>query len=144
MWVYITYLYGRGNIVETSDFQPVRCKKFPNMQHLTVRSGTLTFFPLDCQIKKPTTSNTRITIQYEWILILPIFLSDWRHIYACTHTHTHTPIFGVPQNFSNYFMCAMRWKMLKIAGLDWSHICGFGSHDWTELFVRLLIRLWKY
>ena len=26
--------------------------------------------------------------------------------------------FGVPHNFSNWFMCAMEWKRLKIAALE--------------------------
>ena len=30
----------------------------------------------------------------------------------------NTPLFDVPQNLSNEFTCAMRWKRLKIAALE--------------------------
>ena len=41
-----------------SDFQPVCHKNFKDMQYLTIKSGALTSFPLDCQIKQMATANT--------------------------------------------------------------------------------------
>ena len=51
------------------------------MQHLTIQLGALISFPLDCQIKKITTADTRIDVWCEWIKIIPIFLADQQEIY---------------------------------------------------------------
>ena len=71
-----------------------------------VRSTDL--FSLRLSNKKLTTANITIAIQCEWIKIIPIFSVRLAKIY----------FWGVPQNFSNYFICAMRHKMLKIFGLE--------------------------
>ena len=36
---------------QSRNFQPVHCENFKSMQYLTVQSGALTSFPLDCPIK---------------------------------------------------------------------------------------------
>ena len=63
-------------------------------------------FPLKFQIKKcqkPTQQSLSDLNESK----LYLFLSDCQKIY-----------FGVPQNFSNQFMCAMRWQRLKMAALE--------------------------
>ena len=56
--------------------------------------------------KKMPAANT-IAAQCEWIKLIHIFCQIGKKY-----------IFAVLQNFSNYFVCAMRWKRLRIIGLE--------------------------
>ena len=67
-------------------------------------SQELISLPLDDHIKKKAIANTTVPIWYEWIRIIPILF-----VRSAKNT-----FFGVPQNFINYFICAMRQKTLKI------------------------------
>ena len=59
-----------------------------------------------------TIANTTIAVQCEWIKIILNFF--------CQIGKKYNIFFGVLQNFRNQFMCAMRWKRLKIATLSLS------------------------
>ena len=61
-------------------------------------------FSLRLSNKKMTTVNTR-AVQCEWSKIIPILL---------VRSAKAIIFFGVLQNFSNLFLCAMRWKKLKV------------------------------
>ena len=63
--------------------------------------GTDLFF-LRLLNKKLTTDNTTIVIYWDWIKIIPMFCHIAKNIF-----------FGVPQNFSNWFMCAVISKGLN-------------------------------
>ena len=68
-------------------------------------------FSLRLPNKKMTTVDAAIAVLCEWIKITPIFFQI---------SKKYSVFFGVPQNFSNKYMCAMRWKRWKML------LCGTG------------------
>ena len=55
------------------------------------------------------------------------------HTYFLSCLQKYITFFGMPQNFSSYFMCAMRWKRLKVAGLD-AYACASPYYRMLSLF----------
>ena len=73
-----------------SDFQLVCPKNFQNMQYLTIQSGALTSFPLDCQIKQWQQSTQQQPSGVNESKLYPFFGQVGKNIF-----------FGMLQNFSN-------------------------------------------
>ena len=93
------------------------CKSVYSVQYLALCSGALTSFLLDCRRKKNDNSQ-HSNSHLGWMnQNYTYFLSDWLKIEY---------IFGMPQNFSNEFMCATSWRSLKIAAL------ADGSYSWHQ------------
>lgn len=65
----------------------------------------MSFFPLDCEMKKEMTTNITIAIWCKWIkIIFFVFCQIGRNIFV-----------GVLLNF---WLCAMSWKRLEITGFE--------------------------
>ena len=68
-----------------------------------------------------------IAVWFQWIKIIPFFLSDHPKMY----------FWGMPQNFSRSFLCAMRCERSRIAVLPHCCLqaCGFSCR--SPLFVSI-------
>ena len=84
------------------------------MQYQATSSGALTSFPWDCQIKNDNSQHDNSNLV--WMnqnYIFYFFRSANNEV-----CYRKTIFFGSLMNFSNWFICAMRWKRVKIAGLN--------------------------